>query len=129
MFLKGHQATDMFFILSGVLSYRLSGKAQGAEPFVQISGDQWLAEAALWISNWVYHGTLTAVAASELVSLSSEAFRTVMGLDDSMKGMGSYVTSYVTAFLELECVAQDHAFRHTDLWGCHEDLYPVAQNL
>merc|ERR1712203_911477 len=68
MFQRGQQATGMYFVRSGILSYHMPGYDQH-----NICEMQWVSEVAMWCS-WFHRGVLHAKRFSELLCFNAEVF-------------------------------------------------------
>jgi hypothetical protein len=74
IFGPGQKAVEMYFPLSGQLSYHPQRETYS---HTVVSKGQWCSEAVLWCP-WVHHGTLHARVESELLALNAAKFREVV---------------------------------------------------
>mmetsp|Transcript_82928 Transcript_82928/g.231265 ORF Transcript_82928/g.231265 Transcript_82928/m.231265 type:complete len:1129 (-) Transcript_82928:75-3461(-) len=73
-FNSGATASMMYFVLSGVMSYKEHG---GLEQLSMVTSGKWLTEAVLWVT-WKHTGQLIATTHCELISLNATKVQEVL---------------------------------------------------
>jgi len=118
LFNSGEISTKMYFVLSGILSYKEEGGRLCGLSFVE--GGQWLCEPVLWII-WKHTGQLIATTHCELVALHAQKTQEVLAQHQSETE--DMVRSYVKLFTRYFKKHQDSL---TDIWADIDLLTEMA---
>jgi len=120
IFIKGEQATGMYFVTGGELEYWRSALV---DPIPIQTGD-WLSEVALWVS-WRHCGTLAAKCQSDLMLVDTDMFRSAIAT--CSKVGRRLVRGYAAAFVRHECEAQPAGAWLGDLCCSHEAIAALLE--
>ncbi|CAE7490189.1 eag, partial [Symbiodinium necroappetens] len=120
IFIKGEQATGMYFVTGGELEYWRSALM---DP-IPIQTSDWLSEVALWVS-WRHCGTLAAKCQSDLMLVDTDMFRSAIAT--CSKVGRRLVRGYAAAFVRHECEAQPAGAWLGDLCCSHEAIAALLE--
>lgn len=122
LFNPGDHSSGLFFITKGIMSYSISIAKE------HLQEGQWIAEASLWLSNWLHCGRLVAGerAPVEVVRLDPDCFRKITSFVGNEIGF-RFASAYAACFIKHECEGTDPSlFRRTDIWGTRAELVEIA---
>lgn len=95
LFSDGGSASSLYLVATGELRYIKADTSRGDQGEA-LNKDDWLCEPALWTA-WVHLGQARASCTTEVVSLASEGFISVIGMDAQTR---TFVCRYARGFVE-----------------------------